>query len=82
MLMSLLLGLSGPTGQRGYDPASCLIERDSSVPIPRSGHGSIIVWPTVPTWLDSTRSAHPFSRAVRLRAGCRFTELLGGQVGR
>jgi hypothetical protein len=78
MLMSLLLGLSGPTGQRGYDPTTCLIEIDSSVPLPRSGHGSVIVWPIVPMWLDSTRSALPFSRVVRLRVGCRLTELLGG----
>jgi hypothetical protein len=33
-------------------------------------------------WLDSTRSALPFSRGVRLRADCRLAGLLGEQVGR
>jgi hypothetical protein len=41
MLRSLLLGLSGPTGQRGYI-SSVMLDRDPSVPLPWSEHGSVL----------------------------------------
>jgi hypothetical protein len=44
----------------------------------------MMVCPIVPTWLDtdSTRSALPFSRGVRLRADSRLAGLFSAQVGR
>jgi hypothetical protein len=39
MLRSLQLGLSGPTGQRGYI-SNVVLDKGPSVPLPWSGHGS------------------------------------------
>jgi hypothetical protein len=58
-----------------------MLDRDPLVPLPWSGHGSVMVCPIVPTLLDSTRSPLPFSRDVCLRVGCRLARLLCGQVG-
>jgi hypothetical protein len=41
MLRSLRLGLFGPTGQRGYI-SSVVFDRDPSVPLARSRHGSVM----------------------------------------
>jgi hypothetical protein len=81
MLRSLWLGLSGPTSQRGY-VSNIVLDRDPSIPLPRSGHGLVMIYPIVLPWLDSIGSALPFSKGVRLRAGCRLAGFLSKQVGR
>jgi hypothetical protein len=59
----------------------CIVfDRDPSILLPRSGHGLVMVCSLVPSWRDSTRSALPSSRGVRLRVGCHLTRLLGRQV--
>jgi hypothetical protein len=81
MLRSLRLGLCGPTGQREYI-FGIVLDRDPSVPLPRSRHGLGTICPIVSSWLGSTGSALPFSRGVCLRASCRLAGLLCTQVGR
>jgi hypothetical protein len=68
MLRFLWSGSSGPTGQQGY-VFVVMFDRDPSVSLPPSGHGSVC--PIVLMWLDSTRSV-----------SCRLAGLLDGQVGR
>jgi hypothetical protein len=46
MLRSPRLGLSGLTGQRGY-VSGVVLDRDPSVPLPRSGHGLVMICPIV-----------------------------------
>jgi hypothetical protein len=59
-----------------------VLDRDPSVLLPQSGHGLVMIYPIVLSWLDNTRSAPPSSRGVRLRASCRLTGLLDRRVYR
>jgi hypothetical protein len=54
----LWLGLTGPTGQWGY-VSDIVLDRDSSVLLPWSGHDLVMICLIMPSWLDSTRSALP-----------------------
>jgi hypothetical protein len=81
MLRSLWLGLTGPTSQRGY-VSGVVLDKDPSVLLPWSGHGLVMIYLIVSSWLDSTRSALPPSKGVRPRDDCRLVGLLGRQVDR
>jgi hypothetical protein len=61
MLRSLWLGLSGLTSQPRY-VSSVVLDRDPLIPLPRSGHGLVMIYPIVLPWLDNTGSTLPFSK--------------------
>jgi hypothetical protein len=76
-----MAGVVWSTGQRGY-VSGVVLDRDPSIPLPRSGHGLVMIYPIAPSWIDSTRSTLPCGRGVRLRVDCHLAGLLGGQVCR